>query len=84
MRFERMSEPLIGSDSVPVLAADPFALDDSTGLKIGDDPLHSPLSDADLRRHLSERERRASREEQQDVRMIRQKRPMGASRFRRR
>ena len=53
MRCNRMSERLISSDSVVVLAADLFTLNDSARLEIGDDPLHGPLGDSDLQCHLS-------------------------------
>jgi hypothetical protein len=54
MRFIRMSERLIDSDSIAILAADLFALNDLVGLEIGDDPLHGPLGDPDFQRHFSQ------------------------------
>ena len=80
MRFIRMSERLIRSDSVVVLTADLFAVDDSAGLKIGNDPLHGPLGDSDVQCHFSKHQGRLSRQEHQDVSMIRQNRPMGTRR----
>src|SRR5438105_880013 len=82
MRFIVMSERLIGLDSVAVLAADFFTIDDSAGLEIGDDPLYGPLGDSDLQCHLSKHQRRISRQDHQHVRMIRQKSPMSTGRFR--
>ena len=84
MRRDGMWERLIHPDPIVVLPADLFALDDSAALKIGNDPLHGPLGDSDLQRHLSKHRRRISPQDDQHVRMIRQKRPMGTSRFRRR
>jgi len=84
MRFNRMAERLISSNPVVVLAAELFAIDDSAGLEIRDHPLNGPLGDSDLQCHLSQHQRRISRQEHQHVRMIRQKRPMGTSRFRQR
>ena len=74
-----MAERLINSNSVVVLAADFFAVDDIAGLQIGDDPLHGPLGNTDLQCHLSQHQGRTSRQEHQHMRMIRQKRPMGTS-----
>lgn len=48
MRCNRMAKRLIGTDPVVVLTADLFAVDDPAGLKIGDNPLHSPFGDSDL------------------------------------
>lgn len=84
MRFIRMSERFICSDSVVVLATDFFAIDESAGLEIGDDPLHGPFGDSDSQRHLSQHQGGISRQEHQHVPMIRQKRPLGTSQFRQR
>lgn len=83
MRFHGMPERLLRSNPVLVLAADLFAVDDSAGLQIGDDPLHGPFGDSDLQRHLAQHHRRVARQEHQDVPMICQKRPLRTIRRRR-
>ena len=83
MRFIRMSERLIIPDSVFILPADLFPLDEAAGLQVGNDPLHGPLGDSNPHGHLSQHQGRAARQEQQHMRVIRQKSPLGPSRFRR-
>ena len=80
-RLNRVPESLVGPNTVVVLAANFFAFDKSTNFELGDDPLHGPLGDSDLHCHLSKHQGRISRQEQQHVRIIRQKRPMGNIRF---
>lgn len=82
MRFIRMPEPLIGADPILIPPADLVTFDDTAGFKIGDDPLHGALGDSYMDRHLSQHERRIPRQDHQHVRMVRQKRPMGADRRR--
>lgn len=83
MRFDRVSERLIRSDSVVVLTADSFAVDDSTGLEVDDDSLHGPFGDSDLARDFAKYKPRLSRQQRQHVRVIREKRPLGPGRLRR-
>ena len=81
-RFIRVPKGLIDSDSVVVLAANLFALDNSAGFEIGNDPLHGSLGYSYVLRHLSQHNGWISRQENQYMRMIRQKRPTDTSRFR--
>ena len=53
MRFICVSQGLIDSDSVVVLAANLFAFDDAAGFEIGNDPLHGSLGDSYPHRHLA-------------------------------
>lgn len=78
-----MPQRLFVAYAVVVLTADLFALDGSDRFKIGDDPLHGALGDSHLQRHFAKNDERISRDEHQDVRVIRQKRPMRAGRSRR-
>ena len=75
-----MSKRLLISNSIVVLATNFFALDDSRRFKISDDPLHGALGYTHLPRHLSKHKKWISRQQNQHVRMIRQKRPMSANR----
>ena len=75
MRFDRMTEGLVGADPVAVLAADPLPLKESRLLEVGDDPLHGTLGDSHAGRHLAKHERGILREQDENVAVIGEHRP---------
>lgn len=80
MRFDRVTERPVGQDPILVLTPDFFTFDVPCGLQVGDDPLHGAFGNPDLLCHLAKDERRTSCKERQDVRVVRQKRPVRTSR----
>ena len=78
MSFNRMTERQASINLVTVLASDLLTLDDPRGFEINDDSLHGPLRDPNFAGQLAEEELRVAGQQDQDVCMIRQKRPFGA------
>jgi len=62
-------------DLVAVAPANPLTLDVVAGLKVGDDPLHRTLRDADLHRDIPQTDLGLASDEQQHVRMVAEERP---------
>jgi len=54
MRFDGMSQGLVGPNAVVVLPANPLAFNNATGFQIGDDPLDGSLRYAHLHRDFAE------------------------------
>ena len=78
MRFDRMTEGLVGKDPVAVLAADPLPLEEPRLLEVGDDPLHRTFGDSHAGRHLAKHESGILRQQDQDVPVIGEHRPSAA------
>jgi hypothetical protein len=75
MGFDRMTERLIRKDTIVVLPADALVLDKAPVLEVHDDTLNGPFGDPDARGNFPQDERWILRQQDEDVRMIRKKRP---------
>lgn len=75
MSFDRMPQRLFCQNAVPVAATYTFTLDKSFVIKFLNDPLDGPLCDPNPRRNFPQHQIRFPGQQNQDVGMIRQKRP---------
>lgn len=71
-----MSQLLIGPNPILVLPAYLFALDKSSSLEIGDDSLDRAFGNTNLLRDFAEHQRGIPGQKHEDVRMIREERPL--------
>ena len=70
-----MPQRKVGANPVMVSAPDPLPLEHAGPLKVGDDPLNGPLGNADPGGNLAKHERRVLSDQDQHMRVIREKRP---------
>ena len=75
MRFIRMPQPLIGTDSILILPADFFPFDDAGRFQIGDDPLYGPLGDSDPLSDVTESRGRVAVDAEKDLGVVREEPP---------
>ena len=75
VRLDWVAKMLVHAYPIAVSPAGFFATEKAALIKLCDDPLDCPLGDADSRGYFAKYERRIAREQDQDVRMIRQEAP---------
>lgn len=80
MRLDGVAQRLLKQNAVMILATDFPSLDESARFQIGNDALNGPLGDSHFGRNVPEYRRRASRQHDQNVRVIGEERPLATGR----